>query len=49
MVIRLNRVGGVTGPTGVYRCEVPGAGGGSNIRYVTLRGECEDNNYSKIL
>ena len=35
MVIRLNRVA-VTGPTGVYRCEVPGAGGVIITRYITL-------------
>ena len=36
MVIRLNRVGGNQSPTGVYRCEVPGAGGVNIVRYVTL-------------
>ena len=36
MVIRLNRVGGVTEPRGVYRCEIPGAGGVNIIRYITL-------------
>ena len=35
MVIRLNRVG-VTSPTGVYRCEIPGDGGVTIIRYVSL-------------
>ena len=35
MVIRLNRVG-VIGPTGVYRCEIPGAGGNTITRYITL-------------
>ena len=35
MVIRLNR--GVTLPsTGVYRCEIPGAGGAITTRYITL-------------
>ena len=36
MVIRLNRVGVLT-PTGVYRCEVPGAGGVTITRYITLQ------------
>ena len=38
MVIRLNRVGVSISPTGpgVYRCEVPGAGGVTFTRYVTL-------------
>ena len=35
MVIRLHRYL-VTRPTGVYRCEVPGAGGVNIIRYITL-------------
>ena len=35
MVIRLHRYL-VTAPTGVYRCEVPGAGGVTIIRYITL-------------
>ena len=35
MVIRLNRFV-VTRPTGVYRCEIPGAGGGNIIRYITM-------------
>ena len=35
MVISLNR-GVVSKPTGVYRCEVPGAGGVTIIRYITL-------------
>ena len=34
MVIRLNR-DGVTGPIGLYRCEIPGAGG-VITRYMTL-------------
>ena len=36
MVIRLNRVGSTQLPTGVYRCEIPGAGGVNIVRYVTL-------------
>ena len=35
MVIRLNGVV-VSKPRGVYRCEVPGAGGVTIIRYITL-------------
>ena len=35
MIVRLNR-GYVTTPTGVYRCEIPGAGGGNIIRYITM-------------
>ena len=35
MVIRLNRVG-VAGPAGVYRCEIPGAGGVNITRHITL-------------
>ena len=35
MVIRLNRVGHTLSPTGVYRCEIPGAGG-VITRYITL-------------
>ena len=35
MVIRLNRAV-VARPTGVYRCEIPGAGGGNIIRYITM-------------
>ena len=27
MVIRLNRGGGTLSPTGIYRCDIPGAGG----------------------
>ena len=41
MVIRLNRDGrqyGVLPQPGVYRCEIPGAGGGNIIRYITLSG-----------
>ena len=36
MVIRLNRIGGVTRPTGVYRCEIPGAGGVTITRLIRL-------------
>ena len=38
MVIRLNRISASNGTllTGVYRCEVPGAGGVNIIRYVSL-------------
>ena len=36
MVIRLNRAGGTLSPTGVYRCEIPGAGGITITRYITL-------------
>ena len=36
MVIRLNRVGSVTGPTGEYRCELPGAEGVTITRIITL-------------
>ena len=36
MVVRLNRIGGVTRPIGVYRCEIPGAIGGNIIRYITM-------------
>ena len=35
MVIRLNR-GFVTRPTGVYRCEIPGAGEVAITRYIIL-------------
>ena len=35
MGIRLNR-DGVARPTGVYRCEIPGAGGVTIIRFITL-------------
>ena len=35
MVIRLNRVG-VFLPSGVYRCEIPGARGVIITRYITL-------------
>ena len=38
MVIRLNR-DGVISPTGVYRCEIPGAGGVNITRYITLGNE----------
>ena len=34
-VIRLNRIHDLS-PTGVYRCEIPGAGGVTIIRYITL-------------
>ena len=36
MVIRLNRVGSGFQPSGVYHCEIPGAGGATIIRYITL-------------
>ena len=35
MVIKLNRAG-VAGPTGVYRCEIPGTGEVMITRYITL-------------
>ena len=35
MVVRLNRAG-VTAPIEVYRCEIPGTGGTTIIRYVKL-------------
>ena len=35
MVVRLNRLVFVQ-PTGVYRCEIPGAGGVNITRYITL-------------
>ena len=35
MVIRLNRIG-MTSPTGVFRCEISGAGGGIITRYITV-------------
>ena len=35
MVIRLNH-GGVTEPIGRYRCEIPGAGGVTITRFITL-------------
>ena len=35
MVIRLNRAD-ATGPTGVYRCEIPSTGGVNITRYITL-------------
>ena len=37
MVIRLNR-GGVVGPTGMFKCVIPSAGGGNITQYITLRG-----------
>ena len=42
MVIRLNRRL-VTAPVGVFRCEIPGAGGASISRYISLsdRGKLE--------
>ena len=40
MVIRLNREDGVTQPTGVYTCVIPGAGGVTIIRYITLQCRC---------
>ena len=36
MVIRLNLIGGTLSPTGVYQCEIPGAGGVTITRYITL-------------
>ena len=36
MVIRLNRAKGVSSPTGMYRCEIPGAGGVTITRYIEL-------------
>ena len=36
MVIRLNRDSRWTVSTGVYRCEIPGAGGVTITRYMTL-------------
>ena len=41
MVIRLNRVGGMAGPTGAYRCEIPGDGGVIITRYITLASASE--------
>ena len=35
MVIRLNR-GSIIFPVGVYRCEIPGAGGVNITRYITV-------------
>ena len=40
MVIRLNRVV-VTEPAGEYRCEIPGAGGVTITRFITLTTESE--------
>ena len=37
MVVRLNR-DFVTKPTGVFRCEIPGAGGANISRYISLSG-----------
>ena len=39
MVIRLNR-GGTLSPTGIYRCDIPGAGGIILTRYIQLGIEC---------
>ena len=36
MVIRLNRANHVVGPHGVYRCELPGAGGAIITRYINI-------------
>ena len=36
MVIRLNRGGGTLSPTGMYRCDIPGAGGIIITRYIQL-------------
>ena len=36
MVIRLNRDGRGTNPTGVYRCEIPSTGGLIITRYMTI-------------
>ena len=41
MVIRLNRAGLGFQPSGVYRCETPGAGGATIIRYITLTYYCK--------
>ena len=41
MVIRLNRRPGVTQPSGVYTCVIPGAGGVTIIRRITLQCECK--------
>ena len=43
MVIRLNRVEGsdTSSLTGVYRCVIPGAGGVTITRFVTLSQSCE--------
>ena len=35
-VVRLNRRGGVTSPTGKYRCEIPDANGSMQSIYITL-------------
>ena len=48
LVIRLNRVGGVAAPTGVYRCEVPGAGGVIIIRYISLTAGGPNNELNLI-
>ena len=37
MVIRLSRKGGVTQPAGLYTCVIPGAGGVTIIRRITLQ------------
>ena len=46
MVIRLNRLPGAveSEETGVYRCEIPGAGGATLIRYITLVSNTEEIN-----
>ena len=36
MVMRLNRGGIVLAPIGVYRCKIPGAGGVTITRYITM-------------
>ena len=48
MVIRLNRVG-VSKLTGVYRCEIPGAGGVPITRFITLTFGGEANSTLGIL
>ena len=41
MVIRLNRFSRGFQPSGVYKCEIPGAGGATIIRYITLTDYCK--------
>ena len=36
MVIRLNRIGDILSPTGMYRCVIPGAAGVTITRYIIL-------------
>ncbi len=42
MVIRLNRRPGTLLPTGVYHCVVPGAGGVTITRLITLQCKCTE-------